>query len=385
MNKFIALVAVSTGQLRHLNVIAKLDIDDVTLFAAEFLSYDDDDDDDDDECDGFATCAFSALQHRAGATNQTNSIDENISRPAHGRYRISCDPLCHEELNDDGLEADADDIPPVNEENGDDDKKLGVNRGLANERFQAVATHVTGFTSVGYQVCPTHGKVMTLYHQTGCKQGRRILQEGFHAGRYGWCGGGIYFAATPQATDHKAIGVDSHKGFIIQAQVLIGNAIHADRHCKIHGRTLAGNELHEAGHDTMIFDPGDGVEHVVYCSSQVLSTKHVAGCHYHASPSHKSTHATSGGNADHHDFSAHRRHHTRHYRRHRHHPHHGRHHSSRVNLAAQLPDGAPTTPHTEKTLSAFAIQSTSPATNSNSNISNNDDDGDDGSDTMALR
>lgn len=91
------------------------------------------------------------------------------------------------------------------------------------------------------------------------------MRNGFHLGKVGWCGGGIYFAMSPEATQGKAlldsrcrdvkieskmlrIGPDSHKGlasrgekgsqvpgFMIEAQVRVGNAAHGDRKCKMNG------------------------------------------------------------------------------------------------------------------------------------------------------
>lgn len=117
------------------------------------------------------------------------------------------------------------------------------------------------------------GAVVTLYHQTGCEQGPLILAEGFKLGRLGWCGGGIYFATTPGATETKAIGIDSKKGFMIEVQVAVGRILRGDNTCKVNGMQLIGSPLHQAGYDTVLFNPGDGDEYVVYCSSQILSMK----------------------------------------------------------------------------------------------------------------
>eukprot|EP00930_Biecheleria_cincta_P054423 TRINITY_DN4053_c0_g1_i1.p1 TRINITY_DN4053_c0_g1~~TRINITY_DN4053_c0_g1_i1.p1 ORF type:complete len:174 (+),score=23.62 TRINITY_DN4053_c0_g1_i1:605-1126(+) len=132
-----------------------------------------------------------------------------------------------------------------------------------------------GGTGTGCDGRSTDGQIMTLYHQTSCEIGPLILDGGFHLGRSGWCGGGIYFATTPKATESKAIGQDSHQGFMIEAQVMVGKLGRGDRHCKIDGHVLVGEKLHEAGFDSATFNPGDGDEYVVYCSSQVVSVKHI--------------------------------------------------------------------------------------------------------------
>ncbi|CAE8641002.1 unnamed protein product [Polarella glacialis] len=119
------------------------------------------------------------------------------------------------------------------------------------------------------------GATMTLYHQTGCGIGAKILADGFLLGSRGWCGGGIYFADSPKATETKAIGKDSHKGFMIEAVVRVGHLSYGDRHCKSNGHSVNGATLHGQGFDTMTFNPGDGPEYIVYCSSQVVSTRRI--------------------------------------------------------------------------------------------------------------
>jgi len=119
-------------------------------------------------------------------------------------------------------------------------------------------------------------KIMTLYHNTGYSAGMAILANGFRPGTKGWCGGGIYFATSPKATLTKAIGPDSHQGFMIEAQVDVGKVVHADSECKINGRTVTGRRLEGTKYDSVSFDPGDGVEYIVYDSARVLSTKQVA-------------------------------------------------------------------------------------------------------------
>jgi len=135
-------------------------------------------------------------------------------------------------------------------------------------------------------------KVWTLYHATSPEIGALILKQGFKPGRIGWCGGGIYFANTMEATTHKAIGVDSHQGFIIEANVSVGNVVFKPWHCLTdlqclrsatkHGscqstRTAEdiASDLRGQGHDSIVFNPGDGNEIVIYNSSQVLSMRHV--------------------------------------------------------------------------------------------------------------
>mmetsp|Transcript_90392 Transcript_90392/g.162982 ORF Transcript_90392/g.162982 Transcript_90392/m.162982 type:complete len:281 (-) Transcript_90392:109-951(-) len=113
------------------------------------------------------------------------------------------------------------------------------------------------------------GKVLTLYHQTGGQAGPLILANGFRPGSSGWCGGGIYFAASPKATETKAIGPQSHKGFMIQAKVNVGRVKYMPKHCD---RSLNGAKLASWGFDSVRFNPGDGNEFIVYDSSRIIST-----------------------------------------------------------------------------------------------------------------
>jgi len=86
----------------------------------------------------------------------------------------------------------------------------------------------------------------------------------------GWCGGGIYFAESPEATKGKAIGPDSKQGFMIEAQVAVGRVKLMPSTCN---RSMSGPELWATGFDSISFNPGDGEETVVYSVNRVLSAK----------------------------------------------------------------------------------------------------------------
>jgi len=121
-------------------------------------------------------------------------------------------------------------------------------------------------------VAPGGATVLTLYHQTSLTAGPLILENGFRPGKRGWCGGGIYFALTPEATFTKAIGLDSSTGFLIEAKVNVGRVRPMSATCDW---TFNGEKLAAAGFDSVSFDPGDGTEYVVYSADRVLSTKQV--------------------------------------------------------------------------------------------------------------
>ncbi|CAE8654112.1 unnamed protein product [Polarella glacialis] len=86
--------------------------------------------------------------------------------------------------------------------------------------------------------------------------------------RSGYCGGGIYFATSPEATGRKAIGPDSQKGFILKATVKLGKVKQMGSQCD---RSMSGGQLKGSGFDSIHFNPGDGDEYVVYSSSNVIS------------------------------------------------------------------------------------------------------------------
>mmetsp|Transcript_24996 Transcript_24996/g.58146 ORF Transcript_24996/g.58146 Transcript_24996/m.58146 type:complete len:311 (-) Transcript_24996:106-1038(-) len=109
-------------------------------------------------------------------------------------------------------------------------------------------------------------RIMTLYHQTSPQACQMILRNNFRPGHAGWCGGGIYFAMSPEETYSKAIGPDSHKGCILRAQVDVGRVLHLGRRC---GR-MSLHRLQAMHYDSVSFNPGDGQEYVVYSSSRVL-------------------------------------------------------------------------------------------------------------------
>ena len=134
------------------------------------------------------------------------------------------------------------------------------------------------------------GRVLTLYHQTSVSAGYAILRSGFRRGHIGFCGGGIYFATSKGATYGKAVGVDSHHGFIIQAQVDVGRVHTKGRYCTSSPRCMSlplqqcvrcldhgfhGGHWSGEGYDSVSFNPGDGTEYMIWDKSRVLSMRRV--------------------------------------------------------------------------------------------------------------
>mmetsp|Transcript_46406 Transcript_46406/g.86714 ORF Transcript_46406/g.86714 Transcript_46406/m.86714 type:complete len:304 (+) Transcript_46406:90-1001(+) len=264
-----------------------------------------------DECARDGSCALNALQY---SHNIPNASEEEL--PPHSPQWLNCDPLCpempvpysqqvatlgaspEEDLGTTWLRhRGANCWYACGRQSGECSSFCG--NGNACCRWRArhdppVCDHVKWWPVIHWHTCVTpsktyhqptdsgsgdcanraeNGEVITVYHQTGCDVGPKILQDGFRLGRSGWCGGGIYFARSPDATKTKAVGPDSHKGFMIEARVRIGRVAQGDKKCAINGRHLQGRSLLSAGYDSIEFDPGDGQEVIVYCSNQVISTK----------------------------------------------------------------------------------------------------------------
>lgn len=140
------------------------------------------------------------------------------------------------------------------------------------------------------------GWVKTLYHQTTPSAGKSILKNGFRLGHVGWCGAGIYFATSVEATSGKIKGPDSGAGFIIEAKVNLGRIKHMPWHCtssagcnhhpyaKCQDRKARGSWLKAQGYDSINFQPDPyGPEYVIYNPDRVVSMKgyYLHGHHHH--------------------------------------------------------------------------------------------------------
>eukprot|EP00438_Fugacium_kawagutii_P022525 Skav225098 [mRNA] locus=scaffold621:525427:535340:- [translate_table: standard] len=132
--------------------------------------------------------------------------------------------------------------------------------------------------------------IRTLYHMTSPVAGPLILNGTFRRGHVGWCGGAIYFADSKEATYTKAVGLDSHQGFLIEVVVDMGRIAYMPPYCtsqpKCWGEPLEqaihcldssfqGQNFTSAGYDSVVFNPGDGNEYVIWDPSRVLSKKQV--------------------------------------------------------------------------------------------------------------
>jgi len=120
-------------------------------------------------------------------------------------------------------------------------------------------------------------RLVTVYHQTSRTRGKHILRTGFKPGAEGWCGGGVYFARTPEATTVKTTGPNSRRGFVIKALVNIGRPLRLYKDCK----KMTPKKLKAMGYDSIIFSPGDGEEVVIYDPRRVVRMREVPLKHGH--------------------------------------------------------------------------------------------------------
>eukprot|EP00931_Biecheleriopsis_adriatica_P080307 TRINITY_DN53660_c0_g1_i1.p1 TRINITY_DN53660_c0_g1~~TRINITY_DN53660_c0_g1_i1.p1 ORF type:complete len:345 (-),score=46.83 TRINITY_DN53660_c0_g1_i1:103-1086(-) len=153
-----------------------------------------------------------------------------------------------------------------------------------------------GKAAVWYPPGKEGQSIWTVYHTTSPQVGPKILKHGFKPGHVGWCGGGIYFATSREGTAAKAIGVDSSQGFLIEAQVDVGKVWYKQWNCFtdqacissrpgvqghlscMSNRTFddVSEEVHGKGFNSIVFDPGDGYELLIYDPKQVISMRHIS-------------------------------------------------------------------------------------------------------------
>jgi len=118
-------------------------------------------------------------------------------------------------------------------------------------------------TSDGLPKLQSSGASVIVYHQTSPGAAAAIRISGFRPGSGGWCGGAIYFATSPRATETKAISPTSQLGYIITARLKVGRAIRLNNRCQ------GVEEARRMGYNTVIFNPGDGDEYVTWDSSRI--------------------------------------------------------------------------------------------------------------------
>lgn len=196
--------------------------------------------------------------------------------------------LAHVEISEissqDGQDGFVEDDECQNGQNGQNGQNADGSSGCALHALQLRrnASNDTSETTLEAGL----GWVKTLYHQTTPSAGKSILKNGFRLGHVGWCGAGIYFATSVQATSGKIKGPDSGAGFIIEAKVNLGRIKHMPWHCttsatcnhhpyaKCQDRKARGSWLKAQGYDSINFQPDPyGPEYVIYNPDRVVSMK----------------------------------------------------------------------------------------------------------------
>lgn len=111
------------------------------------------------------------------------------------------------------------------------------------------------------------GQVMFVYHQTSPKNASKILKSNFKLSTRGLIGPGIYFAATPKATNHKA----SNKGSILKCKAKVGNILIAKQSVHYEDRL----ELYSDKKDTVRVTYTNGDEYIVFDPKQIFGCKSI--------------------------------------------------------------------------------------------------------------
>ena len=105
----------------------------------------------------------------------------------------------------------------------------------------------------------------TLFHQTNNQVANIILRsQTMLRGKMGLAGGGIYFAETAVATNHKA----HQKGRILKCQVRLGKIYTVGQNGN---PSITHQSLLKSGYDSVKIPRLGGVEYVVYNSDQVYN------------------------------------------------------------------------------------------------------------------
>jgi len=114
---------------------------------------------------------------------------------------------------------------------------------------------------------------MTVYHQTSPEACKGIMRSNFRLGKGGWCGKGIYFALTPNATRQKAVTESSGHGCMLEVVVDVGR-IGRYKQCGKYN-SMGLRKLNRAGYDTILFEPPEktGDEVIIFEPWRVISKK----------------------------------------------------------------------------------------------------------------
>merc|ERR1712176_457998 len=110
-------------------------------------------------------------------------------------------------------------------------------------------------------------------HQTSPEACEGIMQSDFRLGSGGWCGKGIYFAMSPEATRQKAVTDSSGHGCMLEVEVNVKRVRRLTSCGRYNRMTL--KRLNRMGADTIVFEPPErtGDEVIIFDPKQVVSKK----------------------------------------------------------------------------------------------------------------
>lgn len=181
------------------------------------------------------------------------AADEDVCAPSDTECALSLRQLRASALATDGAEEEGESMQQALAEDEESDASSG--------RLSAL-----------FETLHKKNNVRTLYHLTSPYICGLIQKSGFKAGSNGWCGGAIYFAANPNSVWTKAVGVNSHTGCLLRVRVDVGKVKNMPPTCDLH---MTRAKLNATGHDSIKFNPGDGVEYVIFQPERVLSVTRV--------------------------------------------------------------------------------------------------------------
>eukprot|EP00931_Biecheleriopsis_adriatica_P073257 TRINITY_DN47588_c0_g1_i1.p1 TRINITY_DN47588_c0_g1~~TRINITY_DN47588_c0_g1_i1.p1 ORF type:complete len:248 (-),score=39.23 TRINITY_DN47588_c0_g1_i1:42-785(-) len=128
------------------------------------------------------------------------------------------------------------------------------------------------------------GNIKTLYHTTSPYVAKLIVAGNFKPGHTGWCGGAIYFIDHPDLPVSKMNPETTQTGAVVAARVDLGKVCRSTRPdgcddgsdgrcCPIQGGGHGIEAAKAAGCDSIVFDPSDGDEFIIWDASRVLAKK----------------------------------------------------------------------------------------------------------------
>lgn len=128
------------------------------------------------------------------------------------------------------------------------------------------------------------GNIRTLYHTTSPHVAKLIVAGNFKPGHTGWCGGAIYFIDQPVLPASKMNPETTQTGAVVAARVDLGKVCRSTRPrgcddgsdgrcCPIEGGGHGIEGAKAAGCHSIVFNPSDGDEFIVWDASRVIEKK----------------------------------------------------------------------------------------------------------------